>query len=334
MRAARLHAYGPPENFVVEDVPEPRIEHPNDVRMAVRAASINPIDWKIRAGSQRGAIRLTLPWTLGLDVSGEVLEVGSAVTRFKPGDMVYGCPDHRRPGSYAQQCVLTDRLLARKPASISHVEAASLPLVGLTAWQCLLPRLAESPGQRVLVQAGSGGVGTFAIQLARHHGAWVAATCSERNHAKVLGLGAQQVVDYKNARWWEVVPDLDVVLDALGGEERDRALAAVKRGGRVASISSGLPENSKRFGPNLGVLVTGIGIAGFWLRGRFRGVDASTVIKRTNATQLEAITDFVERGVIKPVVDRTYPLAEIAESHRYGESGRIVGKVVIEMPAN
>src|SRR4051794_15446387 len=155
MRAARLHAYGPPENLVVEEVPEPRIERPSDVRVAVRAASINPIDWKIRAGSQRGAIRLSLPWTLGLDVSGEVLEVGRAVKRFAPGDTVYGCPDHRRPGSYAEQCVLDQRLLARKPASITHAEAASLPLVALTAWQCLLPRLTERAGQRVLIQAGS-----------------------------------------------------------------------------------------------------------------------------------------------------------------------------------
>lgn len=331
MRAARLHAYGPPDHLVVEDVPEPTLEGPRDVVVAVHAAAINPIDWKIRAGHQRGAIRLKLPWTLGLDVSGEVLEVGSEVTRFQPGDAVYGCPDHRRPGSYAEQCVLDEGLLATKPPSLSHVQAASLPLVGQTAWQCLLPRLAERPEQRVLIQAGSGGVGTFAIQLAKHHGAWVATTSSERNHDLVRDLGADRPIDYRQERWWEVVDDLDLVLDALGGEERERALAAVKRGGRVASIVSGLPEHTAHYGPNLGVLATGLGIAGFWLRGQLRGVQAATVVKRNRPDQLEAIADLVEQGAIRPVIDLVYPLEEVAEAHRYGETGRVRGKMVLQV---
>lgn len=329
MRAARLHEYGPPDRLVVEDVPEPRLERPTDVRVAVRAASINPIDWKIRAGLQRGAIRLRLPWTLGLDVAGEVLEVGPAVTRFAPGDAVFGCPDWRRPGSYAEQCVLDESLLARKPPSLSFEEAAAVPLVGLTAWQCLLPRLAERHGQRVLVQAGSGGVGHVAIQLAKHHGAWVAATCSERNRAFVEGLGCDRVVDYNAERWWEEVPDLDVILDALGYEERDRALRHVKRGGRVASIVSGLPENTERYGPTLGTIATGLGIAGFWIRGRLRGVEAVTVVKQTWRDQLEQLGALCEQGAVKVHVDRTFPLHALPEAHAYGETGRIRGKVVI-----
>lgn len=331
MRAAVLSAYGPPEALRVESVPAPTLVRPTDVRIAIRAAAINPIDWKIRAGSQRGAIRLKLPWVLGLDVSGEVIEVGPAVTRFRPGDAVFGCLDHRRPGSYAEQCVADAALLAPKPQGLTHAEAASLPLVGLTAWQCLMPRLAQREGQRVLIHAGSGGVGTAAIQIAHHHGAWVATTCSDRNHALVTDLGADRAVDYRTERWWEVLDALDVVLDALGGAERDRALAAVRRGGRVASIVSGLPGNTARFGPTLGVAVTGLGIAWFWLRGRLRGVDAATVIRRNDPTDLAALAAMTEQGTLKAVVDRVFPLAEIAQAHRYGETGRIRGKVVIEV---
>jgi alcohol dehydrogenase len=329
MRAARLHEYGPPDRLVVDEVPDPPLERPTDVRVAVRAASINPIDWKIRAGLQRGAIRLKLPWILGLDVAGEVLEVGSAVTRFAVGDPVFGCPDWRRPGSYAEQCVIDESLLARKPASLSFEQAAAVPLVGLTAWQCLLPRLAERSGQRVLIQAGSGGVGHIAIQLAKHHSTWVAATCSERNRAFVEELGCDRVVDYRAERWWEAVTDLDLILDALGYEERERALQVVKRGGRVASIVSGLPENTERYGPNLGVLATGLGIAGFWLRGRLRGVQAVTVVKQTWRDQLEQLGRLCDEGAVKVHVDRTFPLDGLAEAHAYGETGRIRGKVVI-----
>ncbi len=328
MRAVRLRAYGPPEQLSVEEVPEPRLERPTDVRVAVRAAGVNPIDWKIRAGGQRGAIRLKLPWTLGLDVSGVVTEVGPGVRRFSVGDEVYGCPDHRRPGSYAEQCVVAEANLAKKPRTVSHVEAASLPLVGLTAWQCLLPRLARRPGQRVLVQAGSGGVGTFAIQLAKHHGAWVATTCSKRNHALVRSVGADLAIDYHEQRWEEAAGDVDVVLEAVG--ERERALRHVGRGARVASIVSGLPERTERYGPNLGLVVTALGVAGFWLRGRLRGVDAVTVVKRNDPGQLEAIAGLVEAGAIRPVVDRVYPLAEAAEAHRYGQTGRSRGKIVLE----
>jgi len=329
MKAIETSSYGPPDVLRVVDRPEPSLERPDDVRLRVLAAAINPIDWKIRAGVQRGAIHLKLPHVQGLDVCGEVLEVGPAVTRFAVGDVVYGCPDHRRDGAYAEQVVVVEGSLAPKPTRIDPVQAASLPLAGLTAWQCLLPRLAERPGQRVLVQAGSGGVGSLAIQIAKHHGAWVATTCSARNAEMVRGLGADEVVDYRTTHWWEVLEDLDVVLDALGGEERERALQALGRGGRLASIVSGMPTNTKRYGPYLGLVATALGVAGLWLRGRLRGVDAATVIKRNDAAQLEALAALVDDGHVEPVVDRTYPLAEAADAHAYGETGRIRGKVVL-----
>ncbi len=330
MRAARLHEYGPPERLVVEEVPDPTLERPTDVLVDVHAAAINPIDWKIRAGAQRGAIRLSLPWTLGMDFAGVVAEVGSGVTRVQVGDRVYGCQDHRRPGTYAERIAVAEGHLAAMPPALTFVEAASLPLVGMTSWQCLMPALTQQSRRRVFIQAGSGGVGTFAIQLARHHGAWVATTCSPRNHELVESLGADEVIDYRTRNWWEELSELDLVLDALGGTERDRALAATRRGGRVASIVSGLPGNTTRYGPNLGVLATGAGIAGFRLRGLLAGIDAATVLMRTRADELEAIAALVEGGAIRPVVDRTFPLDQVAEAHAYGETGRIRGKVVVE----
>jgi NADPH:quinone reductase-like Zn-dependent oxidoreductase len=330
MRAARFHAYGPPSNLVVEEVADPTLSGPKDVRIAVKAAAINPIDWKIRGGKQRGALRYTLPWIGGLDVSGEVVEVGSGVTRFAVGDAVYGCPDHNRPGAYAEQVVVDEGFLAKKPPSLTHAEAASIPLVGLTAWQCLLPRIGERPGQHVFIQAGSGGVGTFAIQLAKHHGCRISTTCSPRNADFVRELGADEVVDYRTQNWWEALSDIDVILDALGGEERARALEVVNRGGRVASIVSGLPAATEAYGPTLGVVAVGLGIVRFAVQGRLRGVDTATVIRKTRADQLEQITALLESGAIRPILDKVYPLDDIAEAHAYGETGRIRGKVVLE----
>jgi alcohol dehydrogenase len=334
VRAVLLHSYGPPENLQIGEAPDPAPERPTDVLVEVRAASINPIDWKIRAGAQRGVLRYRLPWTLGLDVAGRVLAVGPAVTRFAVGDEVMGCPDVRRPGSYAERCVLEERLLVRKPAKLSFEEAASIPLVGLTAWQCLLPRLQERPGQRVLVQAGSGGVGHLAIQLAKRpwtagERAWVATTCSEHNRAFVEELGADQVVDYKKEKWWEVLSDLDLVLDAVGGEERELALRHVKRGGRVASIVSGMPENTEAYGPLLGTLASGLGVLSFWTRGRLRGVQTVTILKQTHTDQLEALAQLAGEGALRVHVDRTFPLEQAAQAHAYGETGRIRGKVVL-----
>ncbi|MCA9567159.1 MAG: NADP-dependent oxidoreductase [Myxococcales bacterium] len=330
MRAAVLHAYGPPENLVVEEVPEPVLDHPHHVRVAIHATSINPVDWKIRAGSQRGAIRYRLPRILGMDLAGEVLEVGTAVTRFRPGDEVYASPDWKGHGTYCEQAVIHEGQLALRPTSIDVLGAASLPLVGLTAWHCLHDALAERPGQRAFVMAGSGGVGSFAIQLCRHFGAHVATTCSGRNAELVRDLGADEVIDYTTTPFEEVLHDLDIVLDTLGHEATDRVLPLVRRGGLLASIVSGLPENTERFGPELGVLATGLHIAHLRLKGLRHGITARTVVRRPSGDDLAAIAGLVDAGAIRPVIDRVFPLEHIAEAHAYGETGRIRGKVVID----
>jgi NADPH:quinone reductase-like Zn-dependent oxidoreductase len=331
MRAAVLDTYGPPSVLSVREVDPPPLTRPNEVRVAIHASSINPIDWKIRAGMQRGAIRYTLPRALGMDFSGVITEIGEAVTDFEVGDEVMGSPSHTSPGCYAEQTVVAAAEIAKKPANLDHVEAATLPLVGLTAWQCLLPKLAEHAGQRVFIMAGSGGVGSFAIQLAKHHGAWVATTCSERNRSLVEDLGADLHIDYRTTRFEDVLSDLDLVLDSLGYEATQRALPLVKRGGRLASIVSGLPGNTEKYGPTLGVAATGLGIVQLKVQGWRLGIDASTVVKRPRGDQLAAIASLVEQGAIRPVVDRVFPLDDIADAHAYGETGRISGKVAIQV---
>lgn len=331
MRAAMLEAYGPPENVVVREVDPPPPPRAGEVRVEIHASSINPIDAKLRAGAQRGAIRYRLPRATGMDLSGVVTELGPGVTAFAVGDEVWGSPSHLAPGCFAEETVVAADQIARKPTSLSHVEAATLPLVGLTAWQCLLPKLAERPGQRVLITAGSGGVGTFAIQLAKHHQAWVATTCSARNAELVRELGADEVIDYTTTAFETVLSDLDLVLDAIGHDETDKALRCVRRGGRLATIVTGMPENTERYGPELGVAATGLHIVALKVRGWRLGIDASAVVKRPRGDQLAQIAALVDQGVIRPVVQEVFELDRIADAHRMLETGRVRGKLAIQI---
>ncbi|MCB9588954.1 MAG: NADP-dependent oxidoreductase [Polyangiaceae bacterium] len=331
MLAARIHTYGPPSVLQVENTTEPTCG-PRDVLIEVHASSVNPVDFKIRGGYQRGVIRYRLPWTLGLDVSGVVVEVGAKVKRFRVGDEVVSSPTHRRQGCYAEYVAIDEAMVAKKAARITHAEAASLPLVALTAWEALFGFGRLEPGQKVFVQAGAGGVGSVAIQLARHFGAAeVAATCSTRNVELVESLGATRVVDYTKEEYDEVLRDYDIVLDALGGEHKERAFKVLKKGGALASIVAGIPTATEKYGPNLGVLVAGVQMLGFSLRARLKGKRAANLMRKSDGELLGRIMNLVEDGSVKPLIDRTYPLEEIVEAHRYAETGRARGKVVIQV---
>lgn len=332
MRAARIHRYGPPEVLVVDDVEEPRAVGPRDVLVEVHASSVNPVDWKIRSGGQRALIHYTLPWILGLDVSGVVRSVGTQVTRFSAGDEVYGSPTHRRPGTYAELVVIDERALARKPRNLSHLEAASLPLVALTAWDALVVRGRLAKGEKALIHAGAGGVGHVAIQLAKDLGAYVATTCSERNADFVRELGADRAIDYKKERFDEVLRDYDFVLDALGGEERERSLNILREGGHLATMVGGFPEEAEKRGVALGAVVALGTLASITLRGELvRGIAIHHVLRESNGAILEQITRRVERGAIKPVIDTVFPLEKIADAHRASEGGRTRGKIAVEV---
>lgn len=330
MRAARIHRYGPPEVFRIDEVPEPT-PGPRDLLVEVRASSVNPVDYKIRSGGQRALIHYRLPWTLGLDFSGVVKKVGEKVTRFEVGDEVYGSPTHRRPGCYAEYTLVDERQAGRKPRNLSHREAASIPLVGLTAWGAVVVKGRLRAGQKAFIMAGSGGVGTFAIQLAKGLGAYVATTCSARNVELVRSVGADEVIDYNETRFEDVLSDYDFVLDAIGGETREAALRILKRGGHLATMIGGFPAASKKHGPVLGPLVALGQLASLTFRGTvIHGVHIHHVLRDSDGRLLDPITRRIEAGAIRPVIDRVYPLEQIVEAHTYIETGRARGKIIID----
>jgi NADPH:quinone reductase-like Zn-dependent oxidoreductase len=329
IRAARIHGYGDASALRIEGV-SPSGLGPRDLRVRVHATSVNPIDYKIRSGAQRAVVPLRFPFTLGMDVSGTVTEVGAKVDAFTVGDEVFSSPSHRRMGCYAEEVVIRADEAARKPASLSHEGAAALPLVGLTAWDALVGACALRPGERVLVQAGSGGVGTVAIQLAKHLGAEVLATCSARNAELVRGLGADVVIDYRNEDYAEVARGCDAILESIGGDATPKSVRTVRRGGRVALITPGLPEYTRRHGAYLGVGVFAVTMLGRILHARVtRNVRLKPVTRHASGDNLAKLAGLVDAGVITPVIDRVMSLDDVVEAHRYLETGRARGKVVL-----
>lgn len=329
MKAVRIHSYGDADVLRVEDVERPRLG-PRDLRIAVHATSVNPVDYKLRSGTQRAILPLTMPWTLGMDVSGVVTEVGAKVTGFAVGDEVFSSPHHRRMGTYAEEVVVRADECALKPSSISHEEAAALPLVGLTAYDAVVGAMKVKPGQKVLIQAGSGGVGTVAIQLAKHLGADVYTTCSERNAELVTSLGADRVINYREERFEDVARDCDAILESMGGAHLERALETVRPKGVVATITPGLPEYTHKYGAYLGVLRFAVyllqRIVGSWLD---KGTRLRLVTRRASGKNLAKVAKLVDEGAIRPVIDRVFPLGEVADAHRYIETGRARGKIVL-----
>ncbi len=302
---------------------------PNDVLVRVHASSVNPVDYKIRSGSQRGAVRLKLPWILGMDVSGVVERVGDNVTDYVVGDEVWSSPTHKRPGTYAEFVAIDTKQVSLKPASLSHQHAASLPLVALTAWDCLVSAAKVKAGDKVFIQAGSGGVGTFAIQLAKKLGAHVATTCSTRNIDLVKELGADVVVDYTTTEFEDVVKDYDVALESLGGDMHKRTLGVLRKGGRLASINSGLPGATAKYGPNLGVAVVGCRILGRKFSRLSRGVKTSMVVRKPSSKNLAQLSHMIDEGGIRAVVAEVFGLDDIVAAHHAIETGRSRGKNVI-----
>jgi len=312
----------------VEEVPRPE-PGPDDVLVEVHASSVNPVDCKIRSGGQRGIIHYRLPWILGLDVSGVVVEVGARVRGFAPGDAVWASPTHRRPGCYAEYVAIDASAVARKPENLSHVEAAGIPLVGLTVWQSMKGRV--RPGDEVLVLAGSGGVGMAAIQIAKHLGARVTTTTSTRNEGLVRDLGADRVIDYRAEDVWARVSDLDHVLVTLGGVERLRALDAVKRGGTVVSLVDDLPARTARHGAAIGMVATGLSLARFRLGAVLRGRRGANVIRTPDGSGMAELTALCEAGALRPVVDSVFALEDIARAHQKSEAGHAAGKIAIQV---
>jgi NADPH:quinone reductase-like Zn-dependent oxidoreductase len=306
MKAVRIHQYGNADVLRYEDAPVPDIAA-DDLLVRVVAASVNPVDWKVREGHMRAMVRHPMPLTLGWDVSGVVEAIGAEVTRFKVGDAVFSRPDIQRNGTYAEYVAVRESEAAHKPRTISHVEAASLPLAGITAWEALLAAGRLAAQQRVLIHAGAGGVGSLAVQLARAQGAHVIATASASNRALVWSLGADEVIDYRSQRFSDVVRDVDLVFDTIGGETQELSWSVLKPGGTLVSIISPPSQD----------------------RALALGMHSAFVFIEPNASILAELAGRVDAGKLRPIVGAEFALEDVAKAHAFSETGRAVGKIVI-----
>jgi len=335
MRAFVLDRYGNKSQkgaLRLADLPEPELRD-DEVLVQVHAAGVNLLDAKIRDGEFKLILPYRLPLVLGHDVAGVVVKAGPRVQQFKPGDEVYARPDDFRIGAFAEFVPVKEASLALKPAGLTMEEAASIPLVALTAWQALVDKAQLKKGQKVFIQAGSGGVGTFAIQLAKYLGATVASTTSTANVALVKSLGADVVIDYKTQNFEDVLRDYDVVLNSQDGKTLEKSLRVLKPGGKLISIS-GPPD--PEFGQGIGApgfvkLVMRLLSAGIRRKAKSRGVSFSFLFMKANGSQLREITRLFDAGVIRPVMDRVFPFESTNEAMAYVETGRAKGKVVVKI---
>jgi NADPH:quinone reductase-like Zn-dependent oxidoreductase len=333
MKAFVVERYGDADTVRAADVPHPRVGA-YDVLVRIHAASVNPVDLKIRDGDLKTILPLPLPFVLGNDLAGTVVAVGARVTRFAVGDEVYAHPDQNRIGTFAELIAIHQDDVATKPVTLSMEEAASIPLVGLTAWQALVERADLRPGQKVLVHAGAGGVGTFAIQLAKHLGASVATTASATKTDVVKSLGADVVIDYRRQAFETILHDYDVVLDTVGGETLDKSLRVLKPGGKLVSVAGPPdPALAKEFGVNP-VIRLAIAALSYRIRrrARRRQVNYSYLFVKASGDQLRELTALIDAGIIRPVVDSVFDFDQTREALAHLEQGRTkAGKVVIRM---
>ncbi|MFT4624973.1 MAG: NADPH:quinone reductase-like Zn-dependent oxidoreductase [Myxococcota bacterium] len=308
MKAIRIHGYGDLDVLRHEDAPMPE-PGSGDVRVKVHAAAVNPVDWKIRAGYLAAMVPHPMPLTLGWDVSGVVDNVGADVTHLSVGDAVYSRPDITRNGSYAEYMVVRASELAAKPATLSHNEAAAVPLAGLTAWQALFDHAQLKKGERVLVHAGAGGVGSFAIQFANWAGAHVIATASASNEALVRDLGAHEFVDYRSQRFEEVLDKVDVVLDTIGGDTQARSIPLLRPGGRLIS-AVGTPD------------ADALAAA---------GATGAVIMVQPSSESLGRIAQLIDAGTVRVLIDSVFPLSQARAAHEKSQTGRAKGKIVLEV---
>ena len=332
MKAFVLERYGRKRALRLADMPKPELRD-DEVLVEVHAAGVNLLDSKIRNGEFKLILPYKLPLILGHDVAGVVVKVGPQVHAFKPGDEVYARPDDFRIGTFAEFISVKEASLALKPKGLTMEAAASLPLVGLTAWQVLIERANLKKGQKVLIHAGSGGVGTFAIQLAKHLGAFVATTTSTANVDWVKTLGADIVIDYRKDDFATILRDYDVVLNSLGGKVLEKSVQVLKPGGKLISIS-GPPDPD--FAKNMGsswILRQVMGLLSYRIRRKAsrRGLSYSFLFMRANGDQLREIGRLIDSETIRPVVDRVFPFVSTNEAMAYVESGRAKGKVVVKV---
>ncbi len=308
MKAVRIHEYGDASVLRFEEAPRPVCEA-DDVLIRVVGSSVNPVDWKIRRGYLKEMIPYALPMIPGWDVSGVVEEIGAKVSRFRVGDAVYSRPDITRHGTYAEWIAVRESEVAFKPRTVSHIAAAVLPLAGITAWEGLVNVGKVSPGQRVLVHAAAGGVGSLAVQIAKAHGAHVIGTASGANRALVESLGADEFVDYRTTPLGDAVRDVDLVLDTMGGGTQEASWAVMAPGGLLVSMVSD-PAEAVTAWPQLRAAFIFIG---------------------PDVPVLERLAALVDEGRVRPVIGAEFALRDIRKAHELSETGHVRGKIALHV---
>ena len=308
MKAVRIHNYGGLDVLRYEDAPRPR-PGAGEVLIRIHAAGVNPVDWKVREGYLQELLPYSLPFIPGWDVSGVVQATGPEAGRLKERDEVYGMPDISRDGAYAEYLVARESEIALKPKSLHHTHAAGVPMGALTAWQALFEAGQLRAGQRVLIHAGTGGVGHFAVQLAKWKGAHVLATASTTNQQLLRDLGADEPIDYTTQRFEDVVQDVDLVLDTMGGETQERSWKTLKKGGILVALTG--PPSAEA--------------------AQAHGVRATFHSSHPSAAQLAEIAALIDSGKLKPLIDRIVPLSEARHAQELSQSGHTRGKIVLRV---
>ena len=332
MKAFTINRYSKEDTLQLVDLPEPIIKE-NEVLVEIHAASVNQLDVKIKTGEFKLLLPYKFPLILGHDVAGVITKVGSKVSRFKVGEEVFARPADFRIGTFAEYIAINENDVASKPKNVSMEQAASFPLVALTAWQAFIEKANLKKGQKVFIQAGSGGVGTIAIQLAKHLGATVATTTGADNFDLVKSLGADIVIDYKTQDFETILKDYDLVLNSQDRKTLEKSLKILESGGKVVSIS-GPPDAT--FAKEIGLswfMKTAI----FFLSRKVKqqakklNVDYSFLFMQANGKQLSEINSLIEAGVFRPIIDKIFPFEQTNEAMAYVASGRAKGKVVVKV---
>jgi NADPH:quinone reductase-like Zn-dependent oxidoreductase len=308
MKAVQIHEFGGADKLRYEDAPIPQIKA-GEVLIKVYAASVNPVDWKIREGYMKDFVKYTFPLTLGWDVSGVVEKVGDDVKDFKPGDEVYARPDTSRNGTYAEYVAVTANTIAIKPKSIDHIHASAIPLAGLTAWQALFDHGHLQAGQKVLIHGAAGGVGTLAIQLAKWKGAYVIGTASAKNATYLKELGADEVIDYTKDDFTKKVKDIDVVFDTIGGDTQKKSVQIIKPGGALVTIVTAVAQEEAKA----------------------KGIRLERFMAQSYPDNLKQMAALVDQGKLKSEVSKIFPLKDAAEAQKLSEEGHTRGKIVLKV---
>ncbi|WP_242296479.1 MULTISPECIES: NADP-dependent oxidoreductase [unclassified Bacillus cereus group] len=331
MKAMIIDKYGKVPMHMTE-VPTPEINE-YEVLAEIHAASINPIDFKIRDGKVKMLLKYEMPLILGNDFSGVITKVGSKVTRFKVGDEIYARPRKNKIGTFAEYIAIHEDDIALKPKNLSFEEAASIPLVGLTSYQALHDIMHLQKGQKILIHAGSGGVGTFAIQLAKIMGATVTTTASEAGANLVQSLGADEIINYKTEKFEEILTNYDAVFDTIGGTTLEKSFNIIKSGGNIVSVS-GTPN--ARFGKEFGsgffkTLLFSLASKKLTALEKKHNAQYSFLFMKPSGDQLRTIANYIEAGKIKPVIDRVFPFEDAQKAMEYSEAGRAKGKIIVKI---